>query len=196
MATRSILLTEARQLVGSSLYKKLSGDAKRLVRLLSVAFAQQKLTRFTVNMIRNTGMFRSTKTIRNLLYELESRDFGDIEVNGAEVTFTVNEPILRSISRVNESLEAPENDDDRFGNADPFTAIVGLERYLNSISVDEIYEQEHELEERFWPFGFLQVRPQQYSRSPVIVLLDNDGKECYRLYHEIYQDKRTWRRYD
>ena len=116
IAPRSILLTEARQLVGASLYKKLSTDAKRLVMLLAVALKRQNLTEFSVNMIRNTGIFRSTKTIRNLLYELESRNFGDVEVNGAEVTFTVNEPILRSISRVNESLEAPENDDDRFGN--------------------------------------------------------------------------------
>ena len=97
MTTRSILLTEAKRVVGQSLFKALSNDAKRLLLLLSTTCKERGMSEFSVNMIRNTRLFRSTDKIRSLLYELESRDFGDVRVQGAEMLFVLDQSRLQLI---------------------------------------------------------------------------------------------------
>ena len=97
MATVAILLTEVKQRSDISLYQKLSRDAKRLALLFCATIKKRNIGEFTVNMIRNTGSFGSSSQIRNLLYELESRYFGEVKIRGAEVSFIADEQTLRSI---------------------------------------------------------------------------------------------------
>jgi hypothetical protein len=92
MPTIRIPIVENRHKSQTKLFDKLPDAAKQL--FVAIAKSGRDLS---LNDIRNMGAFGSTSDIEQLLYALESRGFGEVKVNGAEVYFIANKTLIQSV---------------------------------------------------------------------------------------------------
>jgi hypothetical protein len=78
------------------LFNKLSQTAKELFVVIA-KLSQSAGGGISIDRIRNLNMFGTTPEIEALLYTLEARGFGDVEVDGAETYFIGNNILMQSV---------------------------------------------------------------------------------------------------
>jgi hypothetical protein len=95
MRTIVIPIIESKQSNQARLFQKLPPVAKRL--FVVIAKLSQFKESVSIDDIRNLNMFGATRDVENLLYTLESRGFGEVMINGAEIHFTPNKILAQSV---------------------------------------------------------------------------------------------------
>jgi hypothetical protein len=95
MRTFKIPITESKLGSQARLFRKLPPVAKKL--FVVIARLSQSSGIISIDDIRNLNMFGATRDIENLLYTLESRGFGEVTINGAEIRFTPNKILAQSV---------------------------------------------------------------------------------------------------
>jgi hypothetical protein len=90
-----IPIIESKQGSQAKLFSKLSYPAKKL--FVAISKLNKSTDNISLNDIRNLNMFGTTSEIKQLLYTLESRGFGEVKINGAEIYFIPNKVFAISI---------------------------------------------------------------------------------------------------
>ena len=83
---------------GQKSINKLSQRAFDLLQAMAKAHQLYDKTRFSLNDVRKMHGFVGWREVRDLFYELESRNMGKTSVGGSDITFTAFIPTLQNIS--------------------------------------------------------------------------------------------------
>lgn len=77
-------------------YRKLSQPAQRAITLMAKAYQRAGTSTFDLNDFRSIG-FGAWRAIRDVFYELESRQLGQVKPSRVGVEFEAFLPVLQSI---------------------------------------------------------------------------------------------------
>jgi len=94
MRTIKIPIVESKQSNQARLFSKLPPVARQLFIVIAKLSHGKAIA---IDDIRNLNTFGATRDIENLLYTLESRGFGEVMINGAEIYFTPNKILVQSV---------------------------------------------------------------------------------------------------
>lgn len=90
------VLSESEKKRSSTPFELLSDSARILVQFMAEQLNQTGRRRFSINDLRYNRI-GSWRQLEDSLYELESRGFGTVESDGAEISFSAAVPVLQSI---------------------------------------------------------------------------------------------------